>query len=72
MLRKNKNLGLYLKKTSALKHTSTNEMAELLHIPTEYYLSYENGKKTIYADHLFYISKILNVDIHQLINIYSE
>ncbi|EPL6453147.1 helix-turn-helix domain-containing protein [Providencia sp.] len=72
MLRNNKNLGLHLKKTSTLKHISANEMAELLYIPTEYYLSYENGEKTIYTDHLFHISKILNVDIRQLINTYLE
>ncbi|HDN2510192.1 MULTISPECIES: helix-turn-helix domain-containing protein [Providencia] len=72
MLKNNKNLGLYIQKNRITNHISIEKMANLLDISTDFYLSYENGEKSIYADHLFYIAKILNIDISQLVNVYLE
>lgn len=70
MKKNNKNLGLYIQKNRILNKISIHEMASSLKISDKLYIEYENGDSSIYAEHLFFISKILKKDIKNFIEVY--
>ncbi|HHE6469388.1 TPA: helix-turn-helix domain-containing protein [Providencia rettgeri] len=69
---RNKNLGEYIKNIRVKSTISTLEMADHLNITENHYIEYEQGDASIYADHLIFISKIFNVNINVLLNVYLK
>ncbi|WP_254178926.1 hypothetical protein [Providencia rettgeri] len=45
-------------------------MAELISISEKSYIKYEDGTLSIFIDHLVMLSKILNIDVKTLFDIY--
>ncbi|EPJ8533495.1 helix-turn-helix domain-containing protein [Providencia rettgeri] len=69
---RNKNLGEYIKTIRVKSTISTHEMASHLNITENHYIEYEHGDTSIYADHLISISKIFNININVLLNVYLK
>lgn len=67
---RNENLGAYIKNIRTASNISISEMAIKLNIQENIYTAYECGEISIYADHLIIISKVLDININVLINVY--
>lgn len=63
-------LGNFIKKKRLESQVTTQEMSAKLSITEITYLKYEDGSLSIFIDHLVVLSKILNVELNSLFNIY--
>ncbi|HGV9232916.1 TPA: helix-turn-helix domain-containing protein, partial [Providencia rettgeri] len=52
------------------RQITTRKMAELISISEKSYIKYEDGTLSIFIDHLVMLSKILNIDVKTLFDIY--
>lgn len=63
-------LGGFIKQKRIERQITTRKMAELISISEKSYIKYEDGTLSIFIDHLVMLSKILNIDVKTLFDIY--
>lgn len=63
-------LGHFIKKKRLECQITPQEMAKNISIPEATYLRYEDGSLSIFIDDLVILSKIFNLDLDLLFNIY--
>ena len=63
-------LGYFIKKKRLECQISSQEMAKKISISETTYLKYEDGSLSIFINHLVMFSKIYNIDLNLLFNIY--
>ncbi|EPL6455997.1 MULTISPECIES: helix-turn-helix domain-containing protein [Providencia] len=63
-------LGHFIKKKRLECQITPQEMAKKVSITETTYLKYEDGSLSIFIDHLVLFSKIFNIDLNLLFNIY--
>ena len=64
---KNKNIGNFIKQKRIEKNISTSEIAKHLTISEAKYIRVESGDDSIYVDDLMVISKILDMDMIEML-----
>ncbi|WP_265498129.1 helix-turn-helix domain-containing protein [Providencia rustigianii] len=69
---KNKNLGNFIKQKRIEKNISTSEIAKHLTISEAEYIRVENGDVSIYVDDLMVVSKILDMDMIKMLEMYEK
>lgn len=63
-------LGDFIKQKRISRQITTKEMAKLILISEQSYIKYEEGTLSLYIEHLAMLSKILDVDLKTLFDIY--
>ncbi|WP_369311383.1 helix-turn-helix domain-containing protein [Providencia rettgeri] len=63
-------LGQFIKKKRLASQITSQEMAKKIAISETAYQKYEDGSLSIYVDHLVMFSKIFNIDLNLLFEIY--